>query len=228
VEPIPTESFVISVHTPTPGLYLVGDPCVGHSVDNLAPAQPAPFTATVSGSGTTLETTLSWGANDENDFLEYRLYRGTSPNFVPGPGNLHLVQTGTGYSDIGAYDFCYKLAAVDRHGNLSPYASVCATPVAGVEPVVYELRLDAPRPQPMRDRGEFHFAMPSEGEVSLRIFDLAGRCVRRLAEGRMPAGEHSADWNGQDGDGRRLPAGVYHLLLETAAGRRTVRIVLAR
>ena len=45
--------------------------------------------------------------------------------------------------------------------------------------------------------------------VEARVYDLSGRLVRTLAEGRFPAGEHILTWDGLDDQGRRLPRGMY-------------------
>ena len=54
-------------------------PDSGYSVDNLAPAAPAPFTGTYSGGA----SVLHWNPNAEADLAGYRLYRGTSASFSP-------------------------------------------------------------------------------------------------------------------------------------------------
>ncbi|MFI5371541.1 MAG: T9SS type A sorting domain-containing protein, partial [Candidatus Eisenbacteria bacterium] len=94
----------------------------GYSVDNLAPAQPAPFVGVYSPT----EVALHWLPNHEPDLAGYRLYRGNSPNFIPGPGNLLAALGDTGYvdhpgDDVGAF---YKLAATDVHANASLYSLV--------------------------------------------------------------------------------------------------------
>ncbi|MBN2537817.1 hypothetical protein JXB37_06025, partial [candidate division WOR-3 bacterium] len=58
------------------------------------------------------------------------------------------------------------------------------------------------------------------GARSLEIVDAAGRVVRRLA---VAGG--GAEWDGRDGQGRELPAGVY---LARAGATRPARLVLAR
>jgi flagellar hook assembly protein FlgD len=47
------------------------------------------------------------------------------------------------------------------------------------------------------------------GHVSLRIYDLHGRCVRTLVDQVVPAGMHELTWDGTDAAGRRLASGSY-------------------
>lgn len=96
-------------------------PDSGYSVDNLAPPAPATFVASYSGGG----TSLHWSPSRAPDVSMYRLHRGTSLDFVPGPANLVVAKPDTGYFDAeGGGQFCYKLAAVDVHGNLGRFALV--------------------------------------------------------------------------------------------------------
>ena len=94
-------------------------PDSGYSVDNLAPPVPAPFVATYLGNA----NSLHWGTSRAPDLREFRLHRGTSPDFTPGPGNLVVATRDTGCVDAPGAVY-YKLAAVDLHGNLSRYALV--------------------------------------------------------------------------------------------------------
>jgi flagellar hook assembly protein FlgD len=46
--------------------------------------------------------------------------------------------------------------------------------------------------------------------VTLAIYDVAGRRVRMLVDGRMTeAGDHRIDWDGRSDAGSRLASGVY-------------------
>jgi len=69
------------------------------------------------------------------------------------------------------------------------------------------------RPNPNRGTATIRFQLAQPGEVTLRVFDLTGRCVRTLAEGALPAGEQTRVWDGADNRGGRLSAGVYWVRL---------------
>ncbi len=72
------------------------------------------------------------------------------------------------------------------------------------------------------------FALPSSGPADLRVHDLNGRTVRRLAQGPLNAGSHEITWDGCDTSGEPLSTGVYFLRLHTAHGERSRRVLLAR
>jgi hypothetical protein len=116
---IPSDVFVVTVHTTNPLAFTVSQEDSGYSVDNLAPPTPAPFTATY-GSTSNL---LHWSASRARDLLEYRLFRGTGSEFLPAAANLIAATSDTGFTDTPGGYF-YKLVAVDVHGNVSHYAQV--------------------------------------------------------------------------------------------------------
>lgn len=59
-------------------------------------------------------------------------------------------------------------------------------------------------PNPFNPETEITFALPRESYVSVKIYDLLGREVAVLTEGKRPAGEHRISF-----DAKNLPSGVY-------------------
>jgi flagellar hook assembly protein FlgD len=58
--------------------------------------------------------------------------------------------------------------------------------------------------------------------VELAVYDVSGRSVAVLAEGRMEAGQHTRVWDGRNHEGYRVSPGVY-LVQMTAGGISQVR-----
>ena len=71
--------------------------------------------------------------------------------------------------------------------------------------------------------GEFTLATP--GKVSLLVYDVRGRQVRRVVKTYLEAGTHSFRWDLRDESGRRIGPGVYFARLVTEETH-TVRKVL--
>lgn len=197
-------------------------PDSGYSVDNLAPVTPAPFTAQYAG-GT---ASLHWNPNHEADFAGYRLYRGTSAAFSPGPANLVTAQPDTGYADAAGAPYYYKLTAMDVHGNESPVAMIQPTGTLGVDGLAPSLSFAVPYPQPSREGATFRFALPARDDAALELFDAAGRRIAALCSGQHEAGEHTLHWDGRDGAGRKLPPGLYLARLLVGSRTLTRRIVV--
>lgn len=77
------------------------------------------------------------------------------------------------------------------------------------------LRLRPALPNPLVRQSVIAFDLAKAGMVRLRIYDVAGRLVRTLADGAHPAGRHEVVWNGADHAGRRVAAGVYFARLDS-------------
>lgn len=76
-------------------------------------------------------------------------------------------------------------------------------------------------PNPFNPQTRIVFELLHAAEVELAIFDLAGRSLRTLLSGALPAGLHEAGWDSRDARGNLLPSGVYlyRLRISGASGR---------
>jgi cytochrome c peroxidase len=97
-----------------------------------------------------------------------------------------------------------------------------ATPRGGM------LRLHAGRPNPFGLRTSIRYDVYVGSPVSLTIYDIGGRLVRRLVEPAFHAqGTYTAEWDGRDDHGRSVTGGVYFSRLEgggTAESYRVIRV----
>ncbi len=192
----------------------------GYSVDNLAPATPAPFTASYAGG----QTTLHWGSNVESDFALYRLYRSGVADFVPSSESLISEQGLPDFVDASAGHYFYKLAAVDVHGNVSAYATAFPSGITDAAPAGRPrgVFLAPVAPSPMVGTASVRFGLPRAAQVSLAVLDASGRQVCQLVGRELEAGEHALSWRGDDASGHELPGGIYFLQLR-AQGQVLVR-----
>ncbi|MFH1502271.1 MAG: BNR-4 repeat-containing protein [Candidatus Eisenbacteria bacterium] len=84
------------------------------------------------------------------------------------------------------------------------------------------------QPNPFSGSTEIAYALGSGGRVSLRVYDASGRVVRAVVDDELPAGRHSAVWDGRDGRGHLVASGVYFVRLEADGRTETRRAVLVR
>jgi hypothetical protein len=71
-------------------------------------------------------------------------------------------------------------------------------------------------PNPFHDATEIRFSLSRRGEVDATIYDIMGREISRLANGRMlEAGEQVLRWDGRAGGGRTAGPGVYFVRVKT-------------
>ncbi|MCA9753993.1 MAG: PKD domain-containing protein, partial [Gemmatimonadetes bacterium] len=90
---------------------------------------------------------------------------------------------------------------------------------------VTRLWLAPAHPNPFTEATRLEYALPTDADVSLTVYDVAGRRVRDLVRRLQPAGRYAVQWDGRSRDGRPLAPGVYFVRIE-AAGEREVRKVL--
>ena len=103
-----------------------------------------------------------------------------------------------------------------------------STPVGiGDDPMAVVLRLDAPRPNPLRAGTRLRFALPEAGPVSLQVFGIDGRLVRTLLGGTRPAGEQEVVWDGRNSSGRATAPGIYFCRLTADLRVLSQRMVVA-
>jgi hypothetical protein len=191
-------------------MYWVSEPDSGYSVDNLAPAAPQGL------AGDQIEVQavqLTWDANTEDDLSHYAVYRSTDPNFVPGPGNRigepllpELVDPEWRWNA----GFYYKVTAIDVHNNESQHAALGPDVVVGADSdVPAATYLGNSYPNPFRRSTRIAFGLGEAGDVSLKVYDVSGRLVRVLVDGRRDARTHEVEWDGTDARGARVASGVY-------------------
>lgn len=83
-------------------------------------------------------------------------------------------------------------------------------------------------PSPFQGSTRFEFTLPRDGFAELSVFDVAGRLVATPFRDDAEAGPHTAAWDGRFANGQQAPAGVYRAVLQTAEGRLSRSVVLAR
>jgi hypothetical protein len=79
------------------------------------------------------------------------------------------------------------------------------------------------RPNPFNPETVVPYSLAAEGRVTIRIFDVAGRLVRTLVDGRQTAGPHVARWNGKADRGRPLASGIYFYTIRYPDGSASSR-----
>lgn len=168
------------------------------------------------------------------DFVDY-----SSPDTVrvdnrgsvdPGWGSI-FPSTGDGFSSIvGAFEVT---TAGSVRGRLQPRDSTDFTygDVVSASAPALQLVLRTPTPNPVafsRGAANISFTLPQKGEATVRLYDLRGRRVATLAEGKvMEAGPHTLQWNGTDAGGSRVRSGIYFVQLRLGNNVATGKLVVA-
>ncbi|MBU1700600.1 MAG: T9SS type A sorting domain-containing protein [Candidatus Eisenbacteria bacterium] len=147
---------------------------------------------------------------------EMRLYARIDPTSAELPGGL--IEEIHENNNIG-----YTILITDGDGS--------GPPTSGVQtvewlPSAFALRQN--RPNPLRQSTVFEFRQPVNARTSLRVYDVAGRMVKTLADGPYPAGIHTLRWDGRDTEGNRAASGVYFYKMESGDFRQTRKLIILR
>jgi hypothetical protein len=88
------------------------------------------------------------------------------------------------------------------------------------------IRLEAGVPNPAGRGATIAFSLAADAHASVRVYDLAGRHVRTLADGTLPAGRHVRRWDLTTDDGDRVRPGLYLYELRSGPERRSKKLIV--
>lgn len=123
-----------------------------------------------------------------------------------------------------------KVIAHDADGNSGEDVSdgdfELYDPLASVsEPdIPAHLIIASVKPNPVAERAIVRFGIPSDGKVSITLYDVSGRVVATLADGLYTAGYHSVSLSA----GAGLRSGIYFVSLQMGSETSSRKIVISR
>ena len=83
-----------------------------------------------------------------------------------------------------------------------------------------------PAPNPASGPVRIRWQVPTLSRVSLKAYDISGRCVNTLVDRMVETGVYVTVWHGRDNLGRRLAPGIYFYTLEAGDKKLTHKVVL--
>jgi hypothetical protein len=126
------------------------------------------------------------------------------------------------YTDkVAPGSYRYQIGVVDRDGE---YMSAIQT----VSVKAFGASLAQNEPNPFNPETTIRFTMPASGNVTINIYDAAGRLVRSLVDGVKDAGSHNVTWNGVDNHGSPVSSGVYFYRLTAGKFSETKKMTLLK
>ncbi|MFH2053096.1 MAG: FlgD immunoglobulin-like domain containing protein [bacterium] len=224
--------FMISAETPDPGVFFDSPPDSGYSIDNLVPVVPQDLLVQYAHDG----NALNWSPNPDPDIQHYRIYRSelAGKGCESPPADPTGMAAETHWVDSlleggNAWDYCYRITAVDFAGNESGLSDWGQTEVSGAAQPPDRLVFYPAVPNPFNATTTLSFDLPDDLVCRLTIFDVAGKRVRALLEGDlMRAGRREVIWDGRDQKGQMAATGVYFVRLEAGSWARTLRVALVK
>ena len=183
---------------------------------------------------------LSWDANTEADFKEYKVYR-TGTDYDGGGWNNIATTTNTSYTDnqvyCGGHDVTvtYKLKAVDDANNYSNYSNAVGIWVIYKPPVIgddndpekikipTEFSISQNYPNPFNPETNITFGIPQDNFVNLVVYNIQGEKVATLVNEQLNAGSYTAKF-----DASLLSSGVYIYKIQAGSFLEIKRMLLIK
>jgi hypothetical protein len=91
-----------------------------------------------------------------------------------------------------------------------------------------DLRLEFASANPSRGEVRMTLALPHDADVRVVLYDVTGRALRTLLDGRYGAGTQPIEWDGRDEKGGAASAGLYFVRADVDRRQLTRRIVRVR
>ena len=194
----------------------------GFSIRNTPPTQPS-FTNisdndTVSYNSGKLVIKYSPASDTDNDNLRY-LFRITNGSDVD---TSFSTTADSAEVDAGTFQPASKYTLEGRvtdgtdttsfsNGNLEFFTpSVTGVERINEETIPERYSLSQNYPNPFNPKTKIRYSVPQSSDVSLKVYDVLGREVKTLVDGKMESGEYEVDF-----DASSLPSGVYFYRLST-------------
>ena len=144
-----------------------------------------------------------WSGTGEGAALVDALVLGTDVT-VGGCGDVAVLT----FRVLGSeYSLAVESARIRDAENNELDAKLGDLESGGDVPLVFRLVQNSPNPFNPVTKVAYH--VPRESEVTIRVYDVAGRCVRTLVDGVVEPGRHEAVWDGRSDSGESVGSGVY-------------------
>jgi fibronectin type 3 domain-containing protein len=166
---------------------------------------------------------LGWSPNTEPHLSHYNLYRDTEPGTIVYLATIE--KSDTIYTDtriIEGETYYYKLTAVDVQGfESAPSNEVMATikAIPGEDnenvAILEKFELEQNYPNPFNPKTTIEYRVPEYTNVSIIVYSVLGKEVRRVVNEYKEAGTYQVEWDGRDNDGRRVASGLYFYQMVT-------------
>jgi hypothetical protein len=201
-----------------------------HAFSMDQPSYPKNLVASLDGASVRLD----WDRNPEGDVASYVVYAGTASDFIPSAAAFVTFAAGadsTAIVDLPADSIYFRISAVDTSGYAGGYSTAAFfSPATGIggESSLFEFALQQNVPNPFNPATRISYELPVRAHVTLAVYDVNGRLVRRLVDSVDGPGARSAKWEGRDDSGQPAASGVYFYRLRAANRAETKKMILLK
>ncbi|HXH19770.1 MAG TPA: cohesin domain-containing protein, partial [Chitinophagales bacterium] len=137
-------------------------------------------------------------------------------------GSISEISIGSELTLSEAYNENLELLNVIPTNGIVKVSDVSS--VSNQQSTVYHLQAV---PNPFSNTTNIIFAIPRDETVSLVIYDMLGKEVKRI-QADFKAGKHQIEWAGDDDAGKSLSKGLYHVRLEAGNQAMGLKVELVK
>ncbi len=168
-------------------------------------------------------TRLVWEVLHSDDLVGFNVYRSRDGITYDRLTDELLPANAREYADarLAPGSYTYRIGAVDQDGE---FTSASFAVVVPTRPLAFH----PSRPNPSTGPIDLSFYLPTDGQVALTIYDVAGRRVRTVTDGRRAFGSHLVSWDGKGTSGRDVPSGIYFGRLTFEGRSMSQKLVITR
>ena len=158
----------------------------------------------------------------------------TTDNFTPGndQGKLRIAKVFPGDIDndgLGDLVFSSASFAADKpHLFLVEHDGTFVGVREDLETYPSSIIIKPNYQNPFNPETNISFFLKQAMDVSIEVYDLRGRLVKSLFDGKKEAGLHSVVWSGVEPNGKALPSGVYFYSISTGQKTVTKKMALSK
>ena len=192
---------------------------------NELPVELASFEGTATDGG----VRLTWQTASEQNNAGFEVQRKAGPSGWNRVGYVESKADGGTTTEAKSYQFVvgdlpvgthqFRLRQVDLDGSPQVHG-----PIEVDVQMQEALRLTVPAPSPVSSTATLSFAVKEEAEASVAVYDMLGRKVQTLFDGRPTPGESTR----LQLDASGLPSGPYIIRLRADGQTRTQRMMVVR
>ena len=179
------------------------------------------------------QVTVRWSTTDQYHLHGFNLYRLTDEAARPRPKDRINQQIFRGKSPYVYVDtrvqpgevYYYWLEDIDETGASSFHGPAVAD-LSGLVPGTYQLSQNYPNP--FNPETTLRYALPRDGQIRLKIFNIRGQLVKTLVDGERRAGHYSVVWKGRDDCDRPAASGIYFVQMQAGDFRQIRKLALIK
>ena len=142
-----------------------------------------------------------------------------SEQLIPGGGNSSSLQEYVFVDQDVDFEQVYYYKLLEQSADFGDTSKTFFGPIpaeTGRKPTRF--RLSRNYPNPFNPSTEFSFETTSGSLVDVSVFNLIGQKIATLIHEFRPAGIYQVRWQGTDGQGLRVPSGVYIYRIQSDEG----------